>query len=99
MKPISPVAPVAKLREVTFAKDQPQYLPLPAILFPDGLAMSRWEFTDEERRLIAEGANLVFSQLTFKQPMQPIRLQVVAADADPDFMELYEPEPELEPRS
>lgn len=50
--------PLGDAIPVTFAKDQPQYDPLPALLYPDGRILIEWNFTDEERALIARGENL-----------------------------------------
>jgi hypothetical protein len=47
MKPVSPVAYDSENRwgtmEVVFARDQPQYTPLPALKFQDGLVVTRWK--------------------------------------------------------
>lgn len=43
---------------VVFAKDQPEYLPLPALVYPDGKILIEWSFTEEERARIARGENL-----------------------------------------
>lgn len=63
-------------RLVVFAKDQPQYLPLPANLFPDGKVLTEWTFTEEERALIARGENIRLWIWTFGQPLQPVALEV-----------------------
>jgi len=44
--------------EVVFGKDQPEYLPLPAVVYPDGRILIEWTFTEEERARIARGENL-----------------------------------------
>jgi len=43
---------------VTFAEHQPEFTPLPALIYPDGMVMIEWRFTEEERALIAQGENL-----------------------------------------
>lgn len=58
---------------VTFAKDQPQYIQLPAYLDEDGTVITEWEFSDEERARIAKGENIRISTLTFNQALQPFR--------------------------
>lgn len=45
-------------RAVTFAKDQPEYSPLPALLYEDGKILTEWTFSEEERAAIAQGENL-----------------------------------------
>lgn len=62
----------------TYAKDQPEYLPLPVCKVPgkEGEVVSVWEPTDEERKQIAEGANISLSVWTFGGPLQPQRISV-----------------------
>lgn len=62
--------------EVVYAKDQPEYIPLPAIRFPaqEGLVVTRWTFTSEERDAIYDGADLYLATWTFNQPLQPLLL-------------------------
>lgn len=79
MQPISPRVPGYEDREVVFAKDQPEYVPLPAlpIITTEGRAvLTRWTFTDEERNLIASGADLFVKVLTFGGPLQPVAFSV-----------------------
>jgi hypothetical protein len=65
---------------VTFAKDQPEYRPLPAVVFNGASArtVSRWTLTAEERQRIANGEDLYIEQLRFRDntgrpwPLQPI---------------------------
>ncbi|MCE5184560.1 MAG: hypothetical protein LLF76_00345 [Planctomycetaceae bacterium] len=61
-----------------YAKDQPKYIPLPVckVPGPEGEVISVWKPTDEERKQIAEGANIALSMWTFNQPLQPIRMFV-----------------------
>ena len=63
-------------RLVVFAKDQPEYTPLPALLFPDGKVLTEWTFTEDERRAIARGENLRLWIWTFGRPLQPVALEV-----------------------
>ena len=71
MKPIT-----FKEKNVVFAENQPEYLPLPA--FKDsgeqGHVITCWKFTFRERLRILFGKNLWFSTLTFHKPLQPIHL-------------------------
>jgi len=59
---------------VTFAKDQPEYRPLPAVVFhgPERRVISRWTLTADERARIAAGEDLYVEQLTFGGALQPI---------------------------
>jgi hypothetical protein len=75
-KPVSPVVPGANLPEVVFAKNQPQYAPLPAHISQGGAVVTRWEFTWRERiRLLCRGDLYVWIW-PFRQPLQPIAIAV-----------------------
>jgi hypothetical protein len=63
-------------RAVTFAADQPEYAPLPALVFPDGSVLTEWTFTEEERTLIARGENLRLWIWPFGCPLQPVALVI-----------------------
>lgn len=69
---IACLPPEAEL--VTFAKDQPQYRPLPVARLPGyrGVLISRWTLTPEERAAIAAGEDLYIQHLTFNNPLQPL---------------------------
>lgn len=69
MKPVSPV--VEGFQEIIFSKDQPQYLPLPAIKLDSGRVISRWKMTWRERLRVLFCGDLWLHQLTFNQPLQP----------------------------
>lgn len=70
--------PLEGTRPVVFAKDQPEYDPLPALAYPDGKILTEWEFTDEERQKIARGENLRLWIWTFGKPLQPIALDITS---------------------
>jgi hypothetical protein len=78
LKPISPVAYDPETRwgisEITFAKNQPEYIPLPALRFSDGLVVTRWKPSFLERLTIALGGDIYLGQLTFNNPLQPVIL-------------------------
>lgn len=57
---------------VVYAKDQPEYLPLPAHKTSDGTVTSCWELSDDEIMDICKSRKIFISQLTFNQPLQPI---------------------------
>lgn len=74
MIPITPVLPSQKetqVLEITFAKNQPEYLPLPAIKVDDGTVITRWKLTWKERIKVLFFGNLFLQQLTFNSPLQP----------------------------
>ena len=76
---------------VVFAKDQPQYLPLPAYIEkgdPEGKVSTVWQLSAEELEKIQEnGGKIELCQLTFGKPFQPVKLSV------------YEPENNQYPKS
>lgn len=57
---------------IIFAKDQPEYQPLPAMRMPDGEVFTCWQFTDEELAQLVKTKCIYFKQLTFNSPLQPI---------------------------
>lgn len=89
MQPVSPVMPGSEEIEVVLGKDQPEYVPLPAV-YLEGESrpmITRWRFTEEERLHIALGHDLVFTQMTFGNPFQPVHFQVVGRNEMPLLME------------
>lgn len=78
MKPISPVAEDSEDRwgvsEIVFAKDQPEYIPLPALKFQDGLVVTRWSLSFWERLHVLLGGSVYLGLLTYNRPLQPIRI-------------------------
>jgi len=81
MTPVSPTVLAPDARLVVFAKDQPEYLPLPALCFPDGRVLTEWRLTEEERARLVAGETLRLWMWTFNQPLQPIALEVTSEDA------------------
>ncbi len=75
MRSISPVIPGMDLEETVFAKHQPQYNPLPAVMV-DGRVISRWKLTWRERFKLLVTGNLWLTLLTFGQPLQPILIEI-----------------------
>ncbi len=83
MTPTSPVlteefVPI----EIVYAKDQPEYAPLPVIRNSTGVVLSRWKLTDSEREAVAAGADVFLSIWTFNQPLQPLRIEIGECDRD-----------------
>lgn len=60
-----------------YAKDQPEYLPLPVHRTADGEIISCWKLTLRERIKLLFTGKLWFHQLTFGHPLQP---QLPSAD-------------------
>lgn len=80
--PTSPVVTGLEQFEVVFAKDQPEYTPLPALIGapPTRTVISRWEFTPEERKLIADGADVFVAQMIGEGFLQPTSVFVAGRD-------------------
>lgn len=75
MTPMKEVVPGFALPTVTFAKDQPQYLPLPAVV-SDGVVTTRWKLTWRERLTLFLGGTIWLQVSTFGRPLQPVKLDV-----------------------
>ena len=64
---------------IIFAKDQPQYRPLPAYRYqddPEGRIVCCWELSFSERIAVLFTGKIWHSILTFNQALQPQLLQV-----------------------
>jgi hypothetical protein len=89
MIPVSPVLPGSESIEVIFGANQPEYEPLPAVYLDNAArpVITRWRLTDEERTDIANGCDIVLTQLTFCAPFQPIHIQLAGPDQMPVLLE------------
>lgn len=58
------------------AKDQKEYLTLPAHIAKDGEVVSCWELSDEEIEEIKKTKRIYLGISTFNKPLQPQRLSV-----------------------
>lgn len=58
-------------QNVVYAKDQPQYLPLPAHRTPLGEVISCWQLTWREAFRLLFTRKLWLRQLTYNDPLQP----------------------------
>jgi hypothetical protein len=64
---------------VVFAKDQPEYLPLPAYCDPEdetGTVVSCWRLSWRERLRVLVGGPLWLSCMTFRRSLQPLLPEV-----------------------
>jgi len=77
VKPVMPTAPHPGAGPIIFAKDQPQYEKLPAMIDSSGLVMTEWEFTAEELAQVLAGGRLRLWVWTFRLPLQPLALEIV----------------------
>lgn len=81
MKPASPVIPGVLMDEVVYAADQPEYQPLPAFKCVNGKILTRWELTEDEKRLVAEQGYVYLAVSTFNQALQPVYLSATPPDS------------------
>lgn len=63
-----------------YAKDQPEYTPLPVFKNEEGDVISCWELSDDEIKQIVESKKLWISVKTFNKPLQPIFCTVIKDD-------------------
>lgn len=77
MKPIE-----FKHQNVIFAKDQPEYVPLPALKInsPTGEVISCWQLSIKERIKILFTGKLWLSLMSFNKPLTPSFLSVNRKD-------------------
>lgn len=80
MKPVEPsLHKDATL--IVFAKDQPQYIPLPASVDSNGLVMTEWELTEEELACLFVGGRIRLwihgTDVQIGRPFTPLQIEVV----------------------
>lgn len=69
--------------ETVYAKNQPQYIPLRTLPGENGdSAISRFHPTDEQRKAIAEGADIYLELLHFTGPLAPSRMMILTEEPD-----------------
>ena len=61
---------------ITYGKDQPEYLPLPACKTEEGDVTSCWKMNLKERLRVLFTGRVYVSLLTFNRPLQPQRVSV-----------------------
>ena len=88
MQSVSPVLTEDEIgAEQVIALDQPEFLPIVVvrIRYADGSAatLTRFRFSDDERKAIAEGADLLLSQ-PHHGPLMPIGLHIAKPDSYPE---------------
>ena len=74
-------------RQLVYAEDQPEYLPLVVLRSDDerGKVLSRWPLTSAQRAAIAAGADLYLELLTYNQLLQPI-VMFIADQVNVDYI-------------
>ena len=61
-----------KGQNAVFGKDQPEYLPLPALLTSDGIVLTCWKFSFKERLKVLFSGRLFLQVVTNGTPLQPL---------------------------
>ncbi len=85
MKPIS-----FKHQNTVFAKDQPEYMPLPALKLdtPEGEVISCWSLSFRERLILLITGRVWLSLMSFNKPLTPSFLAVKRSEV----FEIKEPQ-------
>jgi len=88
MQSVSPVWSDEEIPiERVIALDQPEYEPIIVlpIRYSDGLSglAVRFRLTDEERKHVAEGADILITELTFGMPFTPIHVCTSSPNTNP----------------
>ncbi len=81
MNPVSPVIPALKHLEIVIARDQDEYQNLPALPIDGGeRIITRWRLSWRERLIALVNGNIYLSVWRFRQPLQPVMLDVNEPD-------------------
>ena len=69
---------IIKFKEcnAVYAKNQPEYLPLPSHKTSDGVVTSCWGFSLKERLIVMFTGRVFLQCLTFNNPLQPLKMSV-----------------------
>lgn len=79
MIPVPPSSCADADTRVVFAKNQAEYVPLPATISPEGIVTTEWEPNAEELSELLNGGRVRILLHTFNQPLQPLRVDVAEA--------------------
>lgn len=76
------VSPVLKgVPEVVMGKDQPQYIPLPAIKSRSkGIVTTKWKFSWKERLMVLFVGSVYLQVWVFNNRLQPVKMFVNKPD-------------------
>jgi hypothetical protein len=85
-----PVVDGLEDQEVVYAKKSLEYAPLRTLVSSGrmGGVISRWTLTPEQRKAVAEGADIYLELSTFHQLLQPIRMAVSDGKLDPGWVKM-----------
>lgn len=85
MRAVSPVIPEADETESVFAKDSMIYQPLPSIKREDGIVLTRWLLSEDERKTVAEQGYLYVALITKDGLIQPLKLTASVPEEFEDY--------------
>lgn len=84
MHPINPKPVDGTLKVILGEQQTDDYLPLPALRFPNGSVLTEWQLSDADLAALTAGGRVRFWQWTGGGKFQPIQAEVVeAADVLP----------------
>ena len=80
MQPENPVIPGHD--QITFASDQPEYFPLPAIRLEnrEGEVITRWKPDADDLAALNNGESIYLHQWMFGRPLTPVMLHVATPE-------------------
>ena len=76
MTPTTIDPPTGEWWPVVYAKDQPEYLPLPAVRNDTGTVITCWQMTWRERLAALLHGKIFLTMQTFNGPLQPVKLGI-----------------------
>ena len=83
---IGPVVEGLEEFEKIYALEQPQYIPLRTLPGENGKsAVTRWELSEDQRKMVAEGADIFLEVFHFGGPLAPVRMAVGKQENDPQL--------------
>jgi hypothetical protein len=88
MQSVSPVWTEKEVEiERVIALDQPEYAPIIVlpVRFQDGVSglSVRFRLTDEERKALADGDDLIITEMSFGGPFTTLSMQICKPDTNP----------------
>lgn len=88
MRAISPVIPQANESEVVVAENHPEYQPLPSLQRQDGVVLTRWLLSDEEREIVSKQGYLYVALITANGKIQPLKLTATVPEEFENYQQV-----------
>ncbi len=71
----------AGVRKIVLAEHQPEYDPLPCLVFPrEGYVLSEWTPTPQELEALVAGGRVRLFTYTYGEPFQPVQMVAVGPE-------------------